>query len=75
MGRRVIAAALVLLVFVSAACIGVAITQRGESRERTTPVPDLITGEYQLEFYDEEYSHLLSAMGVPQSVQSLILTV
>ena len=77
MGRRVIAAALVLLVSagVSAACIGVAISQGGECRARTTPVPDLITGEYQLEYYDEEYSHFLSAMGVPQSVQSLILTV
>ena len=77
MGRRVIASALVLLVTagVSAACIGVAISQGGECRARTTPVPDLITGEYQLEYYDEEYSHFLSAMGVPQSVQSLILTV
>ena len=76
-GRRIIAAALVLLVTagVSAACIGVAISQGGECRARTTPVPDLITGEYQLEYYDEEYSHFLSAMGVPQSVQSLILTV
>ena len=77
MGRRVVAAVVVMLVSagVSAACIGVVITQGGECRATTTPVTDLITGEHQLEYYDEEYSHFLSAMGVPQSVQSLILTV
>ena len=77
MGRRVVAAVMVLLLSagVSAACIGVVISQGGECRARTTPAPDLITGEYKLEYYDEEYSHFLSAMGVPQSVQSLILTV
>ena len=44
--------------------------------DRTTPAySDLVTGEYQLEYYDEEYTQLLSAMGVPEHVQSLILTV
>jgi len=38
-------------------------------------VADLLTGEYQLEYNDHEYTHLLSAMGVPEQVQSLILTV
>ena len=49
--------------------------QGRECMDRSTPVPDLVTGEYQLEYYDEEYTQLLSAMGVPQQVQSLILTV
>ena len=47
----------------------------GKCGDRSTPVPDLVTGEYQLEYYDEEYTQLLSAMGLPHQVQSLILTV
>ena len=61
---------------VSAVClVGVVISQGGECRATATPVPDLITGEYQLEYYDEEYTQFLSAMGVPKSVQTLILSV
>ena len=52
--------------------MGVVLHQGGEC---STPVADLLTGEYQLEYNDQEYTHLLSAMGVPEQVQSLILTV
>ena len=55
----------------SAVClVGVFLSQGGE-----TPVPDMISGVYQLEYYDEEYSQFLTAMGVPGSVQTLLLSV
>merc|ERR1712013_934922 len=64
---------LLLAVGVCIVCIvGVVLQQGGEC---STPVADLLTGEYQLEYNDHEYTHLLSAMGVPEQVQSLILTV
>jgi len=74
-GWQIAAASLVLLIAVGVCivCIvGVVLPQGGEC---STPVTDLLTGEYQLEYYDKEYTHLLSAMGVPEQVQSLILTV
>jgi len=37
--------------------------------------PDLRSGVYQLEYYDKEYSQFLTAMGVPRSVQTLLLSV
>jgi len=62
---------LLLLSGVSVIClVGVFLSQGGESS-----VPDIISGVYQLEYYDEEYSQFLTAMGVPRSVQTLLLSV